>query len=526
MKIKSLKTVNFKGGSFSHEFGDINLIVGKNFTLKSAIPQAIEVANYGALLSVGETNSATFRLSSDASELFTRVTFDDGSTNTFALSKDASGSIKSSYERAHDFPRVLIDIEEYFGLSEQERLKYVLKRANLKKCGYVESELHAALFPKEKRSKTQDMIFVHWDREWWKAVQECRETGSSVMDFMDALLLRLKKHASAVTAKLKLAKQSAKQIELSTEQPEDVSDLRNKAYENLTDARNALKIEVDSALEDLESDLAHSEDEADTQEDVIKSLNNEEQRMRKLKSCPTCKAEGVDWLKPWMKQHSAKVADAVHELEKANAEITKLKREIASKKKKPVNNEAAQKAIDQAQKRFDELDAKYEDFIKWQGEQERHEKLKTEIAELTVEDIMLSAMVKALVEYQRDLVDKAFKALLQTASQFTTTLIEGDLIYQDGHLGYKRGKRFVHHSVLSGTEKLMTYVGLQIALAQESPCKYIVLDEMGRVHALLKDFIMSRLKALLRNGILDQAFLIDVSVNDYAKDKSVQLINL
>lgn len=533
MKIKSIQAPDFKGRDIKLSLSPLNLIVGANFEGKSAIPQAIEVANYGALLSLGETNDRTFRLSSDARELFVHVIFDDGLSNMLALSRSEDGSIKKKEDRAHELPRVMMDAQEYFEQTEQERLKYVLQRTNMKRCGYDEEKFYELLFTAIEDVPLDKQLPIHksWEQNYKLAARQRDDTKSPIIDFMDALLLRLKKAKSEADRRIKDAKPGIATLEKSKSY-ENVSKDRSEAHEQLVALQSRL------AHDNTENEIAAIENDINADENIVRRLKDdleecdaEEAKMRALKQCPTCKSAGKEWLKPWLKNHAASKENLQKGIDDARASAAEQRKKLeALQKKKPSKEQAAlKKRIEEAQHRFDDLDAKQLNFLSYEKDKQRLAELRQKTEDSRCESLVLASMIDSLVSYQKILVEKAFTMLLKTANQFTDGLLKSTLCYHDGSLGYWADSKdhFVHHATFSGTEKLLAYAGLQIALSQESPCKYIVFDEMGRIHPSLKVRVVTRLLSLIEDGTIDQAFLIDTTRNDYqSMIAQLQLIEL
>lgn len=140
----------------------------------------------------------------------------------------------------------------------------------------------------------------------------------------------------------------------------------------------------------------------------------------------------------------------------------------------------------------------------------------------------LAATIEVLIQTQEEMVQSGFNKLLQKARWFTDDILDSPLVYRQGELGRMNGNRFISHETFSGTEKLLAYAGISVALAQGAPIKLVRLDEMGRIDKDNKVKVMKRLENLVMLGNIDQALVIDVQLADYfgVIDDKVKIIEV
>lgn len=128
MKLTKISAKNLKGLSFDLSLSDVTFLVGSNFAGKSARTDAIRLLLVGHLPELGKLNSATFGLCS-GKELIVEGEFDDGSKlrRRWYLKGD---SVKTEQEIPDAFLdkgplSIMLNAEDYFSLSERERVDYV-----------------------------------------------------------------------------------------------------------------------------------------------------------------------------------------------------------------------------------------------------------------------------------------------------------------------------------------------------------------------------------------------------------------
>ncbi len=130
-----------------------------------------------------------------------------------------------------------------------------------------------------------------------------------------------------------------------------------------------------------------------------------------------------------------------------------------------------------------------------QAEEER-DKAKSEVE-------VAALVLKKLREIQGEMVEAAFKPLLNDANRFFAHVLPSHLAYRDGEIGTWRGGVWVGHRTFSGVEKLLTYAAIQAALAVKSPVRIMILDEMLRAQGEVFDQIIAGVRESLEIGRLD-----------------------
>jgi hypothetical protein len=133
-----------------------------------------------------------------------------------------------------------------------------------------------------------------------------------------------------------------------------------------------------------------------------------------------------------------------------------------------------------------------------------------------------------VIAEQKAIVAKAFDSILAPARRFTDGIIGGHLDYQNDELGISTDNGWVGHKFMAGRGKDLAYLGLQVALAQQSPIKVIVLDEFGDFDHPTKVQVVDRLLELAKEGFIDAAFCADPDPVPYReiKDENFFLVEL
>ena len=139
---------------------------------------------------------------------------------------------------------------------------------------------------------------------------------------------------------------------------------------------------------------------------------------------------------------------------------------------------------------------------------------------------VLKATVAVMETEQERMVESAFTCILALANDVTTGILRGTLAYHGGEIGRWQDGAWIGHRTFSGTEKALAYAGISVALAQSSPIRIVLLDEMGRLTAENKRKLAQRLIEMEAVGKIDQAVMVDVAEKDFNLVEGLHIIEL
>ena len=132
MHITQVTAKNLKGRTFAHDLKPLTLIVGPNFSGKTAIVEAIRLCLLGYIPELGKRTSDSFELSS-ASRMDVALTFQDGPLPRLERSLWMErNAIRNSFTaNSVEWGNALLDAGQYFELSDRARVDYVFERITL-----------------------------------------------------------------------------------------------------------------------------------------------------------------------------------------------------------------------------------------------------------------------------------------------------------------------------------------------------------------------------------------------------------
>lgn len=342
MRIKNVSASRFKGRTFSFEFGPCNLIVGPNFSGKTAIFEAIKKAFIGYLPELGKRESA-------ALEGEVRVEFDNGSF----IRRTADGGTDTDLTLGQinalaSMP--LANTGEYFGLTEAAGIKYIFDRiklgaedttagllAEMERLSLGEdhselvetakSEIIAAVRKKATGPLQEAMdatalelrgIYAYWNSRQKETAGATRvltelknREGEASPDRLEALEQELVKHQTTIeemgrtlaggqekhkTAQRRLTEIDRLTFEIARGDEESITrarrieDLRAPLAAGITDARKEFK-ELTDELRDVDREQAQIEAQLTLTDDAIKDVTKQLAKLDDKGKCPTCKQE-------------------------------------------------------------------------------------------------------------------------------------------------------------------------------------------------------------------------------------------
>lgn len=119
-----------------------------------------------------------------------------------------------------------------------------------------------------------------------------------------------------------------------------------------------------------------------------------------------------------------------------------------------------------------------------------------------------AAKAKTIRQIMQEEMASAFNAVATAAETFSTAVLGGKLVVEDGIMGRWIGAAFVPFDVLSGAEQVVATIALQVGL-QGGRNALVMIDEVSRVDVKRKVELAKVLVQSIENGTIDQAFVFD-----------------
>mgnify|MGYP006921289966 CR=1 FL=1 len=135
-----------------------------------------------------------------------------------------------------------------------------------------------------------------------------------------------------------------------------------------------------------------------------------------------------------------------------------------------------------------------------------------------------AAAAKALKAIREREADKVLRGIAGKVARFTDGILEGTPVFHEGEFGIVRGSRVVAHDLLSGTEQLVVYAALAVALAAGSPFRLVIMDELGRLDPIRAAAVVDRMHDLVRSGEVDQFLGVDVDAGRYISNPDTTVL--
>lgn len=220
--ITKLMMENVKGISREFDLAPVTLVQGGNYTGKTAMAQAIRIGLLGYDPRLGKLAGATYGLAS-GERMQIGLEFKTGETVARAWAMRRGKLVSEGAKEPLTEP-MLLDIDQYFSLTKQARIDYVMGLAAEGgiESKHIDAALHAVRQPIDPVAKEHQLGQLH------KMTAQCEELvaaadqeGLSCKEVVDALLLDWTEQAKAtkgVIAQMTGATQATEQ--LSGEEPE------------------------------------------------------------------------------------------------------------------------------------------------------------------------------------------------------------------------------------------------------------------------------------------------------------------
>lgn len=639
MKIKLLSVRNLKGRDFDYPLSPVNIVVGSNFSGKTAVSDALKIGLLGYLPKLGKQNSATYQLAGPAKAMSVTLQLDPEEILRHTWTKQNSGTIKYEPELPPLFstPAVLLDTSEYFSKTSAERMSYVFNQVPIKawndqdviqRIAAIEALPIKVAEPtiKEASKLTAQSISERdinkWPIQRWldELLSDFKERAKTAALLAKNQTATIQTNRSALNKiSTKSADQSAKIAQISEalektrnsitqlrEQQRQAEQVANRkstietalaGYTSKTEEINKVANQISklatsltgrdtlarqkflqTKISTLKLNIGKTDSEIGFSNKAIVKAEEQIVSLEKHGCCPVCKSNSDNWLETAtdtyrlsIRKNSENIAlNKTHQV-KLQVELAETEKELAKLFQDQQKKEVAKLKLSEAQRQLVNLQneefriAQYREELKnletivMPDPKELANLAETENtfevewtackqiqAEYDYQKHLLSQIVKAEEEYvkqetavavwkkateviqtiQEDQVHEVFNFLLDKSRLFTYGILLSPLEYHDGQLGRMDKNHWISHETFSGTEELLAYAGLSVALAQKSPVKLVIMDELGRLIRPIKEKLIERMVELTKAGHIDQFLGIDVYGDDYKLNPDVNIITI
>jgi len=558
-----LRFGNVKGRSGEYAIGPVSVVVGDNFSGKSAILTAARLALIGYDPALGKTPGATWQLAS-GSEMSVAL-WKDKATNCRRTWSLVKGGVTTKVEQCStwNIPAALVDVREFLGMPAKKRAEYILGLVPIPAASVGLETLVMSIAQDHRTSEVLEFL-EFWDGE---RVERQQPVGPWLATLCEAAAVRARDAAASakegeaavrqfVSEPLALGVQDRTQ-EIARVQAE-ISELtiaeggHRKAQEAVAGA-NRLRLAVESveheltaqratkaALHVTDADTTNAEKlEAELSESLrianedLARVQSQRKKLGRTGKCPTCGCEAVR-LGTSMDKEIAKLGASIatmashHCVAKAAAaqvvalrsideRIKTLEANLAEMRTRqaetPAYDEAAHaevsKSLSGKRHELGILTGQQAAWERAQGRKAVQARAEAQAASAAADAEVWRAVAYGLKAHRDHVVEQAFGTFADSIEQFTDGILPFQVAVHDGDLGYFKDGIWVSHEVFSGSEMAMVYAGLGVALAGNASVKIVMMDEVLISHEN-KRKIADRMLALAKAGVIDAFLIVDV----------------
>ena len=136
----------------------------------------------------------------------------------------------------------------------------------------------------------------------------------------------------------------------------------------------------------------------------------------------------------------------------------------------------------------------------------------------------LGRVCAAATTMMKTLADEAVVELFTVGNSIWSLFDQSLLGIEDGKIGFRREGKFHAWGCMSGRQKLIATIGIQVALSTGEGRGILLIDEIGRLDSESTTMLLHRLETLIAEGKIVQAIV--VSPNNITAPESATVINL
>lgn len=538
MKIKSISAVNFKGRSFKNDLAPITVFVGNNFAGKSSRTEAMTLALASFIPGIEKKPGSIFERLASGKVMSVKTDFDEGKFISREYNQTAKGvRCTVSHRGLSDsfaVDPVLIDANEFLGLSAKERVKFLFQRLTLQ--GEVTTP--ASLIAKVDTAK---MDYAERSKEVLAAI-ETEITADHEQAVTNGLPPQAWLESLAVTFNQRLLDARARyKVLLDAQQGMAGSSVEGSVNsaaikERLTKAQAVVKTAREAwtaarvARDSVPTPTAQPEIQAVTKEtshvehcksDVAETMEAFK-AVAAMECCDKCGAKNKGWRARIESVAMSDVRQAEEALTKANEALTAAQGALTAKQKEIDEAKASQDFslfeavaarecdVNVAETELQAAQAEHDKVVAREAEESQRQAAAKKMVTAMIEGTVLKEFSKVITESLDSLITSSIEPFVAKINSLCEGILTYPIDYKDGELGMVDGLSFFGWKSFSGTERALFMCAVSIALAEQSSLKVCVLDEMGRLDSERKDKLLLRLVELIYAGTIEQAILIDV----------------
>lgn len=564
--MKTIGLLNVKGVTGSFDLAPITVVTGSNSTGKTAILNAVTLALIGYVPGVGKKPGSTFSLSSG--ERMAVVA--DGATFTWETKRnEVTSKMPNGWKAA---PETMLDLSGLFALTKEQRMMAILKACSLPPeltvknlvksiqaiCPAYEmpaitgSTLDdiASLTTTGKASLTRlKKLAEEYEGASARHAEEMTKTPAEP-DSLQGEIERISEAIGAARQKQKVAESGLDERKRIIARAEAIT---VPSLETLTAEETVIKAELATIPESVEVNEAPfiiNRDEAMRNEAAISAtgtvLKEQIAALQGKVECPTCghhvgplvidvMKDKLDALRSEWQVKKAILDEANAKLKQArfNTQVQIQKRRDLEKRLSTIqaqkasipqledSRRALMATLDSipmpadAEAFANEVDGLTAVLSGLQLRQKYHiAYLKlTQAAEAAVEarlecERKQDAVKLALAEvtrFREKLLENVASTLLTKANRIIQPVLGWALRFEEGD--FTLGSAVL--TTLSGSEQMVVYAGLQVALNAAYSPRIVVMDELGRIDEDRKRKLLSTIRDVIAEGMIDQFIAAD-----------------
>ena len=120
---------------------------------------------------------------------------------------------------------------------------------------------------------------------------------------------------------------------------------------------------------------------------------------------------------------------------------------------------------------------------------------------------IVGRVIELLVQKKQELVSGSIEEPLELANKLGDGILRGKLVFQEGQIGMLVDGKVWGQRTFSGTENIITVMGLTAGLAKQSALRVLILDEVGRLDTGYALELVDNLAGMVIDGDIDQWFI-------------------
>lgn len=161
-----------------------------------------------------------------------------------------------------------------------------------------------------------------------------------------------------------------------------------------------------------------------------------------------------------------------------------------------------------AAEKVNQLQQAFANYTALEAKRKQDAQVESRRTQAKAETVIYSELVKGVTKFMEAAVNTSASTLLQVASRlWSMTDCKGTLVWDGDDIAIDKAGRRVTRHAMSGRERILTRIGMQVMIASGGQKGFVIVDEIGRLDSKSIVALVGAFKDMVADGTLTQVLV-------------------